>query len=147
MAASVGAGILGNMQNELRVFQKIRWEYFQGYGRVDPLRLMLTHKGVDFQDDTVTFEEWGPRKANGDTGEMGGLPIVTEDGKDMQQFGAILRSQGMKHGYYNPKDWKTCGEIDQITDTWADVLGAFAVVLQSPELAALGALKPEDEKF
>ena len=142
MAQSVGASILGTMQLPQEVAApKFRFEYFAGYGRVDPLRLMLTHKGVEFQDDVVTFEEWGPRKAKGDTGEMGALPIYYEDGKAMQQFGAILRSQGIKYGYYHPNDWKTCGEIDQITDTWADVLNSFA-----PILLELGTLSPEEVK-
>ncbi len=43
------------------------------------------------------------------------------------QFGAILRSFGIRYGYYNPRDWKQARYIDPIVDTFADVLSAQAV--------------------
>lgn len=46
----------------------------------------------------------------------------------MAQFGAILRSFGIRYGYYNPRDWKACRYIDPVVDTFADVLGAQSMV-------------------
>ena len=50
----------------------------------------------------------------------------------MQQLSALLRSYGLKLGYYpenNQDNWMLCGKIDEIVYTWADVLNSFAPLL------------------
>ena len=50
----------------------------------------------------------------------------------MQQTSAVLRSYGMKFGYYpenNQENWNLCGKIDEIVYTWADVLGSIATIV------------------
>ena len=42
---------------------KIKLEYFGPFGRADPIRFLLYHCEVDFEDVTVSFDEWGQRKA------------------------------------------------------------------------------------
>ena len=105
-------------------------EYFSpGYGRVDPLIQLLTHKKADFRFKPVSQEEWGARKAAGDTGEMGGMPIMTKGGgQGKQQTMALLRSLGAEHGYYDPTNWKECGIIDMLCETYSDVFQAAAVI-------------------
>ena len=96
---------------------------------------MFSHKGIAYEDMTVTFEDWGARKQSNDTGEFGGLPIVQDVGspaQGMQQTSAVLRSYGMKFGYYpenNQENWNLCGKIDEIVYTWADVLGSIAPIM------------------
>ena len=95
---------------------------------------MLSHKGVYFEDEGLTPEAWGAKKQAGETGEMGGLPIVNDPESPevgRQQLSAIMRMYGMKFGYYptGADDWKACGKIDEIVYTWADVLTAMGKVL------------------
>ena len=111
-------------------------EYFGGaYGRPDPIIQLLAHKGISYDKIDVTMDEWGPRKAAGNTGEMGGLPIVHQKGKakSKQQTNAILRSLGVQHCYYNQEDWKNCGIIDMIVDTQTDAFLAVYKAVTAPE--------------
>ena len=63
----------------------IKIEYFENaYSRPDPLVQLLKHKGVPFEYVTTTQDAWGKRKAAGDTGEFGGLPITTRGGQSQQ---------------------------------------------------------------
>ena len=71
------------------------------------------------------------RKGTGNTGEFGAMPIVYYQGKVMQQTGAILRSLGVQHGYYNPRDYQLAGKIDWIVDTWGELLTANANIVLS----------------
>lgn len=47
----------------------------------------------------------------------------------MGQLGAILRSFGIRFGYYDPRDWKMACLVDPLVDTWADVLGSASKIL------------------
>ena len=78
----------------------------------------------------TTPEAWGPRKAAGGAGEFGGLPIVKiGEAEGVQQTNAILRSLGIKYGYYNPTNWQQSGRIDQLVETWGEVFNAFGAIL------------------
>ena len=117
----------------------IRITYFRGYGRADPIRFMLSHKGVPFEEIGVTPEGWGAKKASGDTGEMGGLPIVHGGGAPqggMQQLSAIMRNYGLKYGYYPSRaaEWAKCGKIDEIIYTWADLLSPIGYILMAEDM-------------
>lgn len=113
---------------------EVAFEYFTGFGRGEPLEQMFVYHGQKFtKRDQDIAGGWEARKAAGDGGEFGGgLPqaFITDKGKSyrMAQFGAILRSFGIRYGYYNPRDWKACRYIDPVVDTFADVLGAQAMV-------------------
>ena len=115
----------------------IRWEYFQGFGRGDPLTQMFEYHGQPSEKTDLDFGGWEARKAQGDGGEFGGgLPqaFVQIDGKThrMAQFGAILRSFGIRYGYYDPRDWKQARYIDPIIDSWSDLQGKLAGVAFAP---------------
>ena len=98
---------------------------------------MFDHAGQGHTKECPAFDAWDARKAAGDGGEFGGgLPQVycVENGKTtrMAQFGAILRSFGIRYGYYNPKDWRQARYIDPIIDTWADLQAALTAWGFSP---------------
>ena len=60
----------------------IKIEYFENsYSRPDPLVQLLKHKGIPFEYVMTTQDAWAQRKAAGDTGEFGGLPITTRQGQ------------------------------------------------------------------
>ena len=55
----------------------IKIEYFpDSYARPGPLIMLLEHKGASYEKIEISQEAWGARKAAGDTGEFGGMPIV-----------------------------------------------------------------------
>ena len=47
--------------------------YFNAHGRGEPLRMMLTYKGVKFVDDVITVPEYKEKRASGEL--KTGLPI------------------------------------------------------------------------
>lgn len=49
--------------------------YFQGYGRAEPIRMLLAHAKEQFEDIQYSFEEWAKVKAEGKF-EFGQLPAV-----------------------------------------------------------------------
>ena len=105
---------------------KITVEYFAvppglGYARAGPIRFLLHHANQRFEMIEYTFEQWGPLKMSGKGGEFGGLPRVCINGKEYGQSMATLRMLGAMHGFYDPRDWKTCGYVDTILDAWVDM--------------------------
>ena len=115
---------------------KLRLLYFEGgYARADPIRFLLYHADIDFVDQSISTEAWASRKKTENlAGEFGDLPILTSKGKQMGQAMAILRSLGIKHGYYFPTDWKSAYYSDVIVDCWADVfesMGKLLFLMQS----------------
>ena len=56
------------------------------------------------------MQYWMEMRRSGNTGEFDRLPIITviNRGKevDLGQPLAVLRSFGIKFGYYNPSDWE-----------------------------------------
>ena len=66
--------------------------------------------------------------------EFGGMPITTYKGKAMQQMIAVLRSFGMKHGYYNVKDAMECYRADFIIECYCDSqFGVLAKAAFNPD--------------
>ena len=53
-------------------------------GRAEPIRMLLTHAQVDFEDERVSFEAFQQMKAEGQL-EFGQLPVLVwpEDGMHM----------------------------------------------------------------
>lgn len=74
--------------------------YFPLQGRAQAVRYFLAHKGIEFEDIKLTFEEWAPIKAAGTYTDVGGsLPsYIADDGTKMNQGAAILHYLTMKHG-------------------------------------------------
>jgi hypothetical protein len=118
----------------------ITLEYFGIYGRAEPLRMLLTHAKVPFNDKRYAFPDdgsWAKRKADGQaSGELqfGGMPIVSVKGHTMQQMVAILRAMGIKHGYYNVSDPKECYRADFLIECYADAqFGVLAKAAFNPD--------------
>ena len=65
------------------------------------------------------MEEWYARKASGNAGEFGFLPILTIDGKEYGQTGAILRMLGTTFGYYDPEN---AYNIDVVVELFEDAI-------------------------
>lgn len=97
----------------------IKIHYFGMHGRAEPIRMLLSHAKVEYEDLRFSFEEFGKAKAEGKY-EFGQVPAVEVDGVMYVQSQAILRSLGQKYGYYS-EDPITMYKIDSAIDGLADM--------------------------
>jgi len=134
---------------------EIYFEYFESMGRGDPITQMMAHAGQNCEKRVLEIPAWTTRKENGDGGEFGGgLPqvFVKKGGKTMRmaQFSAIMRSFGIRYGFYDPKDWKAARYTDPIVDCWGDEMGlltAWAFGTPETQPAAMEAWRAQCDKF
>ena len=116
----------------------VEYTYFNiGYGRADPIEQLCQFHGQPVKKNAVEMGQ-------GPTSEFGtGLPQVTINTgskvANMAQFGAIMRSLGIRFGYYDPKNWKAAQYCDPIVDCWGDIVGAVAGVAFAPDEEAKNA--------
>mgnify|MGYP006110567115 CR=1 FL=1 len=91
--------------------------YFDVYGRGEPIRMLLTHAKVAFEDERLTFEEFKTQKEAGKF-ENGQLPVVfMDDGTQLTQSKALLWLFGKKHGYV-PDDAMELYHGQAVVDAW-----------------------------
>lgn len=95
----------------------IKLYYFQGAGRAEAIRLLLTHAGKKFQDIRFTNEEWQKEKPKFETGQ---LPALEYKGKMLCQSYAIMEFLGAKFGYL-PKDYDKLYKCMMIMNTSEDL--------------------------
>ena len=43
----------------------LKFHYFPVYGRGEPIRMLLDHAGVKFEDNKITFADWPALKTSG----------------------------------------------------------------------------------
>jgi len=79
--------------------------------------MTLAAAGVEFEDNRITFEDWGALKPNV---PFNGLPMFEVDGKQLGQSGAILRFIGRECGMAGGSSYDA-GLIDSIAETVTDV--------------------------
>lgn len=73
----------------------IKLTYFNIEGAAEQVRLALKVSGTDFEDDRITFQQWGEMKTKMPYGQV---PIMTVDGgRAMTQSMAMLRYVGTKY--------------------------------------------------
>ena len=94
--------------------------YFELHGRGDPIRVLLNHAEVQFEDKRYNFDNWGAVKPTMPNQQIPCLELP--GGKKMGQSMAILRFVGMKHGYY-PTDLLEAHKADELCDGYSDVGG------------------------
>mgnify|MGYP002633200276 FL=1 len=95
--------------------------YFPIHARAAPMRMLLSHGHVEYEDDQCTFEQFGERKAAGEF-PNGQVPIWVQDGHYYNESKAILRFLGAQHGYY-PECIFTAHDVDATVDYANDFIG------------------------
>lgn len=93
--------------------------YFDLYGRAEPIRVLLNHASLDYEDVRVTGPTWAELKADKEKCVYGQVPVLEVEGKFLAQGTAILRFLGTKYGYY-PKDAEHAYQVDQLIDLLGD---------------------------
>ena len=112
--------------------------YFPMYGRVEPIRMLLSKAKVEFEDvQHEPFTEWPKFKTEGGL-EFAQLPVlfVTDPAtgvkKQYNQTGAIMRYLGKKYGFY-PADIEDAWAVDSAMDASSDVGAAMAKIHWEPD--------------
>jgi glutathione S-transferase len=90
--------------------------YFNVRGRAESFRYMCMDNGIALEEQFVAFEDWPKVKP---TTRFGQLPVVHDDGFEIAQSNAILRTIAKKHGLYGSND-KEASLIDQLNDQQED---------------------------
>ena len=88
--------------------------YFNVYGRAEPMRMLLAHANVEFNEERLVADDWPAIKASGRF-VSGTLPAWQQDGQMYFESKAILRFIGAQHGYY-PSDPVQAWKADSIVD-------------------------------
>jgi len=96
--------------------------YFDYQGFAEPIRLVLTHLGIPFEDVRHKYESGWQKKIST---PFGMLPILEVDGKELPESMAILRYIGEQHGLLAANPWdRAMG--DAMATSWTDMHPLFA---------------------
>ena len=92
--------------------------YFGLHAKAEPIRMLLKHKGVSFNDNVITFEQWAEIKPTTTSGQC---PTYQEanGGRVLNQVNAIMRLLGHQHGYYFNEEAEAFN-VDWALETHAD---------------------------
>ena len=113
--------------------------YFDFGGFSAAIRSMLDHASFEFEDERLSFEEFGARKASL---PLGSMPVWTEDGFVITQSSAILRTMGIRLGYYT-EDPMIAWQIDSIVDYMDSMTGKCHDWILP---AVMGGTSPDESK-
>ncbi|KAG1662030.1 Hematopoietic prostaglandin D synthase [Nymphon striatum] len=104
--------------------------YFDAKGRAELSRIILTYKGVDFEDVRLTQEEWAKVKPTLPTGQV---PVLTlEDGTMLPQSLAISRYLAREHDLVGRTNLEAAF-ADAIVDGIVDMFKDFALLVFGTE--------------
>ncbi len=87
-------------------------------GRAEPIRIAFHAAGIEFEDERVTFPEFGKMRAST---RFNSLPVLEIDGAAVTQSNAISRYVGKMAGLY-PEDDLQALYCDEVMGALEDVL-------------------------
>ena len=91
--------------------------YFDLGARAEPMRMLLHHAKVEFEDRRVTGDSWKEFKAS-DQCPSGQIPVwIDDEGRAFNQTVSILRYLGAQHGYI-PDDLMARYYMDNAIDSF-----------------------------
>jgi len=94
--------------------------YFDIAGRGEPSRIALALSGVKFNDDRLSFKDFGAKKAAG-VFPFGSVPVLTlADGSKICQSRAIARFIAKQAGLY-PQNCVAAAHVDAVVDACEDL--------------------------
>ena len=93
--------------------------YFNLGGRAEPIRLLLNHAKISYEDVRLDFAEFAKLKAEGKF-PSGQVPVyITDEGCELNQSNAILRALGAQYGYYG-SGFRETYDVNWFLETAAD---------------------------
>lgn len=101
----------------------IKFTYFPFAMRGEATRLALHIGGVPFEDERLSFEQFGAAREAG-TFPFRSLPILTVDGEVFAESNALLRFAGRLGGLY-PKCEKDAMKVDMVVDAVETLVNAL----------------------
>ena len=123
----------------------IKLYYWPIYGRAEPIRMLLKHAGVPFQDVEVTQDSFESLKRQ-ESVEFDCLPMIKlATGECLNMTGAILRMFGTMYGYYETEQPREAWQIDSIIDSVNDVVAKYSA-FQSQQAGRGGTQSTEDRE-
>jgi hypothetical protein len=101
---------------------KYRIWYFEGlYGRAEPIRQLLTHAGVAFEDMGLDFIKTWPMVKSSTPG--GTLPLIEMQNGVLKGGATRATMRYLAHMYgYQPEDPMQAQQCDMIIDAYQDPL-------------------------
>merc|ERR1712154_491807 len=115
-----------SFQKSLKM-KNVRLTYFNGRGRAEVARLILSIAGEEFEDDRVEFSDWETLKPHQ---RFGQLPRIEIDGETLYQSIAINRFLARKYGLAGRNAMEEAN-VDMIVDCINDAFqGKFVMALQ-----------------
>lgn len=100
---------------------KIKLTYFNARGRGEVPRLMLAHKGVEYEDCRITGEQWFKLKPKT---PFGGLPLLEYNGMELAQSMTIARFLAREMGLAGKTRWEEA-QVDMVADCINDLRAAM----------------------
>ena len=105
--------------------------YFNLYGRAEPIRILLNHAKIPFEDFRFGFPDWPALKGKFEFGQVPALEITDAEGKVTQytQTVSILRYLAIRHGYYPTDNAEQAWEIDSALDSVSDLVNGLVKII------------------
>ncbi|XP_076451291.1 S-crystallin SL11-like [Babylonia areolata] len=97
VALETTSAALGACQSRTSNMSGIKLIYFDGRGRGEVLRLLLTAAGQKFEDKRLQFQDWGTEKAKA---RFNSLPNLVYGGKTYGQSLALVQFLAREFGMY-----------------------------------------------
>ena len=114
--------------------------YANLYGRAEPIRILLNHAKIPFEDFRFEFSGWPAIRDNFEFKQVPALEITDAEGKVTQytQSISILRYLAIRHGYYPTDDAEQAWEIDSVLDAVSDLFSGLVKIVweKDPETKA-----------
>ncbi len=116
---------------------KLKLTYFDIHGgRGEPARLAMHIGGVDFEDNRITFQQFGERKSHF---PFARIPVLEIDAIQLSQCNGINRYVGKLTGLYptDPLQAAFCDEaMDAVEDVISKVTTSFSISDETEKKAA-----------
>ena len=110
--------------------------YFSHYGRAEPIRMLLAHAKIPY-DDCRIFDraEWPGMKPKFEFGQIPVLEVTHPDGKVKlyAQTLSILRYLSIRYGYYPADNAEVAWTIDSSLDSVYDLINTLVLIMKETD--------------
>ena len=98
----------------------LKLTYFNAWARAGAIRVALNIAGIPFEDERLSFPEFGAAKGDASRFPLGQAPVLLKDGRPITQSTALLRWACRKAKLY-PADEDEALAIDELVSVAEDL--------------------------